>query len=253
MKKQWISLAAGIAIGGLVFGSVGVSFADSVTKAINATYKNIKLVIDGETFTPKDPNGNIVEPFIYNGTTYLPIRAIGEAFGKQVNWDGTVNTVYIGEMPAKAAKEVFLFDQPYTSCSDPSGFKNFEKDGKNFVGFWNTPSDDVNMKKLENGRYQGTFSVTYPLNGNAAKVRGTFATPTFAQYAPTYTFRFYDESGRTLFESPIINENTAPIDFEFDVEGVLSLKIETTLEGDWDNLSKATQYMQNLRVMTTEY
>ena len=39
------------------------------------------------------------EPFIYNGTTYLPVRAVGEVFGKNVSWDGNTKTVYIGENP----------------------------------------------------------------------------------------------------------------------------------------------------------
>ena len=62
-------------------------------------YDNIKLVIDGATITPKDANGSTVEPFIYNGTTYLPVRAVGNALGKQVSWDGKTKTVYLGDAP----------------------------------------------------------------------------------------------------------------------------------------------------------
>ncbi len=74
-------------------------FADSISKAVTAVYNNIKIVIDGEEITPKDANGNVVEPFIVDGTTYLPVRAVASALGKDVNWDGNTNTVYIGEMP----------------------------------------------------------------------------------------------------------------------------------------------------------
>ena len=52
----------------------------------------------GRVFTPKDAAGNVVEPFIMNGTTYLPVRAVGEALGMSVNWDGNTHTVYLGDV-----------------------------------------------------------------------------------------------------------------------------------------------------------
>lgn len=76
-------------------------FADSISKTVTAVYNNIKIMIDGEEITPKDVNGNVVEPFIIDGTTYLPVRAIASALDQEVNWDGETNTVYIGEMPSK--------------------------------------------------------------------------------------------------------------------------------------------------------
>lgn len=83
------------------------AFAASGTKNIAVTYKNIKLNIDGVEVTPKDANGATVEPFVYNGTTYLPVRAVGSALGKQVSWDGNTNTVYIG---TDLGQSVFLMD-----------------------------------------------------------------------------------------------------------------------------------------------
>lgn len=75
--------------------------AAETTKNVQIQYNNIKLVVDGVPITPKDTNGSNIEPFIYNGTTYLPIRAVGEAIGKQVTWDGVTKTVYLGETPNK--------------------------------------------------------------------------------------------------------------------------------------------------------
>ncbi len=90
--------------------SSGAVFADSISKSVTAVYNNIKIVIDGKEITPKDANGNTVEPFIIDGTTYLPVRAIGEAFGKEVTWDGSSNTVYIG----KKAEREFYRAEPST-------------------------------------------------------------------------------------------------------------------------------------------
>ena len=66
---------------------------------MDVDYLDIKLVVDGKEVTPKDVNGKVVEPFAYNGTTYLPVRAVGEALGKTVRWDGETKTVHLGEMP----------------------------------------------------------------------------------------------------------------------------------------------------------
>lgn len=86
--------------------SSGAVFADSLSKTVTAVYNNIKIVIDGKKITPKDANGNTVEPFIIDGTTYLPVRAVSEALGKEVDWDGTSNTVYIGKKPEREFYEV---------------------------------------------------------------------------------------------------------------------------------------------------
>lgn len=63
------------------------------------SYRDIKICIDGQFITPKDVDGNVVEPFIYNGTTYLPVRAVGEALGKPVDFDASTYTVYLGQRP----------------------------------------------------------------------------------------------------------------------------------------------------------
>ena len=91
-------------IKGFVIGAAAASlictsavFAQNLEKTVNAVYNNIKLVINGAEVTPKDANGNTVEPFIIDGTTYLPVRAVAGALGQSVDWDGETNTVYIGE------------------------------------------------------------------------------------------------------------------------------------------------------------
>ena len=58
-----------------------------------------EIYIDGVKMEPADANGNPVETFAYNGTTYVPLRAVSEYLGKAVNWDGANQRVYIGEAP----------------------------------------------------------------------------------------------------------------------------------------------------------
>ncbi len=76
-------------------------FAEDVNPQENINTE-IQIVVDGEKLTPKDVNGKIVHPFLLEGTTYLPVRAVSEALGQQVEWDGINRIVYIGEKPSEA-------------------------------------------------------------------------------------------------------------------------------------------------------
>ncbi len=100
MKKRMQGMVAGLLVG--VVLTSGVAGAKSGTEMIEAAYNNIKIFVEGVKIEPKDAMGNSVEPFIYNGTTYLPVRAVGEAIGKTVSWDGTTQSVYLGEKPGDA-------------------------------------------------------------------------------------------------------------------------------------------------------
>lgn len=87
MKRFIAVLAATM----LIFGAVTASAAD------------ISISINGEAFTPKNALGQEVEPFIDNGSTFLPVRAISEAVEKEVSYDAENNAVYIGTLPTKEA------------------------------------------------------------------------------------------------------------------------------------------------------
>lgn len=113
-------------------------FAASALKAIQV-YTGITLYYDGVKFEPKDAGGHKVEPLLYNGTTYLPVRAISNLFGEDINWDGNTWSVYIGDMPGK--KTYLGTDlEPY-DCWGYDAPTTFSMDGKTYVnGFtfdWN--------------------------------------------------------------------------------------------------------------------
>lgn len=94
------------------------AFAAEGTREIPATFRNIKIVVDG-----KEISAN-AEPFIYNGTTYLPIRAVGEAVGKEVSWDAQTNTITLSDAPPVMEAAVSQReDLEFTLSVTPSGKK----------------------------------------------------------------------------------------------------------------------------------
>ena len=95
--------------------------ASNGNKAVSIAYRDIKICIDGQTITPRDANGNTVEPFILDGTTYLPVRAVGEALGKAVKWDGATSTVYLGDVPGEAVNWVTKLP-PYQVTNDDDNY-----------------------------------------------------------------------------------------------------------------------------------
>lgn len=107
-KERFKGIIIGMALVSVISFTSNSSLAATIQKNIQAVYNDIMIVVDGVKITPKDSSGKIVEPFIYEGTTYLPVRAISEALGQEVYWDQITKTVYIGEMP----KVTNYFDGP---------------------------------------------------------------------------------------------------------------------------------------------
>lgn len=101
--KKWNlrSFVSGVLATVLCVGLIGTASASIGQRTMVADYQNIRITLDGKEITPTDANGNVVEPFSVDGTTYLPVRAIGNALGLGVDWDGSTGTVVLST-PAQA-------------------------------------------------------------------------------------------------------------------------------------------------------
>jgi hypothetical protein len=123
-KNKLIGFTLGVIVGAMFFGSVALA-ASSETRALSAIFRGIRIEIDQTQFIPNDVHGNEVEPFIVDGTTYLPIRAIAEAFDKEVLWDGDANTVRIftKSEPVTEAEIETAFIEVYLSDGTLQEFK----------------------------------------------------------------------------------------------------------------------------------
>lgn len=58
---------------------------------------SIKILVNGEEFKPKDVNGKDVMTFVYDGTTYAPLRALAEAYGLEVGYDANLKMATVSE------------------------------------------------------------------------------------------------------------------------------------------------------------
>ena len=96
-KKQSITIAAL-----LVLLTTTVA-ANGHLKDINAQLNAaITIKYNGEEQTLRDASGTMLYPISYNGSTYVPVRAVSDIFGEDVKWDGATSTISLGsEVPGE--------------------------------------------------------------------------------------------------------------------------------------------------------
>lgn len=136
MKKRFLSFAAG-ALTALLISATTVT-ALAASGAIQIEVSPISVLVDGEVFQPKDAKGNDVMVFTYNGTTYAPLRALAEAYGLEVGYDGERHIATVSKQPTQT--------QPPIA---DTGYADFEKQ-------WT-----VKEKPVTNYGDEKIFTVTY--------------------------------------------------------------------------------------------
>lgn len=222
MKKRIQGFIAGAIVGAAIVGTVG---AFAYTDYIEAVYNNIKIVVDGKEIHPDS------EPFISNGTTYLPVRAVSEALGKEVYWDGSNYTVYIGDMNGS-------LDYPSALLNDVDniGAKYYE------VG-----SDQLT------DNYGTTYSYAYKASYTNAKTFETLLNMKYTRFRATvYVPKGCDSNGtakviiktdgKIVYTSPDITKTSRPVDIDIDITGCNDFQIEVTNGGDLGYIADAGFY-----------
>lgn len=198
-------MAAGAAIMGMLAVPMSPAMAALAQKYIQVS-PGVHIYVDDRPLA--------TEGFIYDGTTYLPVRAVSEAVGKAVSWDGRTSSVYIGQHSSSEPAAV-LTELDYFNRDGMSIYKESIKD---------------NLGRTYNRGYLFTFVsqgfVEYKLNGNFSRLTGTF----FVNYTNRTsklcgTLKIYGD-GKLLYCSPEITGGVEPVPVDVDITGVLTLKIE---------------------------
>ena len=209
------------------------AFAALMSKAIQVS-TGVNIYLDDNKFIPMDAYGNQVEVFIYNGTTYLPARAISEAIGKPVQWEGSTSSVYIGKHSS---------DNPAVMIYDLSTFTGskfyLEQNATDNLG---TRYTNVACKTAGYGSPNETV---YRLNGVYSSIRGTnFILEREKNTDHSLTLSFYGD-GKLLYTSYVQN-GLYPDTFNVDITGVLELTIKTS----GTNLHYRDLYVANFGLYT---
>jgi hypothetical protein len=86
MKKALKYLVIGTVILTLLMTT---ALGDTITKTIEVVYNSVNITVNGTKIN--------ADNILYNGTTYVPLRAVSEALGKDVGWDQSTNTASIND------------------------------------------------------------------------------------------------------------------------------------------------------------
>lgn len=93
MKKKFAVIL--IACMAFLLGAAASTAASSLLVEIRAYLnKEIKLTLHGAPWTAKSGD-TVMYPITYNGSTYLPVRALSEALEVPIQWDDETKTVHI--------------------------------------------------------------------------------------------------------------------------------------------------------------
>ena len=187
MKQKKIILALALTLlCGITIGANASNGLQTISAYLNS---NVTVKLDGEAQTFLNEQGNRVYPITYDGSTYLPVRAVAGLVGLEVNWDQATQTVLLGK-----AKGVDLIDT--YKCYFLQEFQQVQSVDK-------ADSRDVSGVSYSHWLYvhgapRGVYGVA------SFNLAGKFNTVTFTYYSNTdITLHVLGDNESVLAEIPI--------------------------------------------------
>ena len=200
-------------------------FAAGTLKEIKAFLNyGVTISYDGQEQTMYDANGNRVYPITYEGTTYVPIRAVSSMLGINVDWDGATKTVLLGDHTALKTR---ITDLEYYDRKPLTNGHQYRKVDSATDNLGNSYTNPLRLVRSCETNYWETYMLTQDFT--------TFSGTIFIGYddrdiATTCNVRIYGD-GELLYDSPTMTKGVRPVDFSVDISGVDELKIE--INGKW--------------------
>lgn len=225
MLKQKVKyFITGFLISSLLFSTMTV-FGESIEKTIKVVFNGAKVYLNGNLADLKDGNGNKVEPMVYNGTTYLPVRAISDAFKQNVEWDAKNNSIWIGQRPELGTPNIWLSKFDYIEKTKDFNFNKINKDTfKDNTG--KTYQDGILFNGFGYEGLQSQSSITYLLNQKYKRFKATYVLPYENKDDDNkLVIRIYGDD-EILYTSSEMKKGSNPENIDLDVSNVIKLKIE---------------------------
>jgi len=100
MSKKTVMIS--LFVVSMLASSFGSAYAAANLEPIKAFFnRSVSFVLNGERWEPKDTKGKPLSPIYYNGTNYLPVRALAEALKVPIDLDSSGQIIYIGGKPGE--------------------------------------------------------------------------------------------------------------------------------------------------------
>lgn len=219
IKQKLKYFISGFAVATLMFSTM-TAFADSLEKDIKVIFTGSKIYVNGKLTDLRDAKGNKVEPMAYNGTNYLPVRAIAQALNQTVEWDAKNNSIYIGQRPELGTPNVWIDELDHLNVSGT--YYKWDKDNDK-ANSGQSYQHGIRFKVYRYSTY--TPSVEYLLDQKYKTFKGTIVLPyNDKNHNVEKTVKIYGDD-ELLYTSPVIKAGSLPVDFKVDTTGMLKLKI----------------------------
>lgn len=155
----------------LLLGTVSPVYAEQTPTPIDVYYAPLQFAIDSDVFAPHaDQKG-----FIYEGSTYVPLRFISYSLKKAVRWDGDTYTVTVEE----------------PTSTDLVSINDYNVNTKVQGGLSAQPADTSSLKPTNIPAYKE--KVTYIFDGKNKEIGADL--PGFIYEGSLYVpLRFFSES-----------------------------------------------------------
>ena len=240
--KKKIRAIAIILLLALTLGST--VWAKQLNETAQVFYNNIRIYINGAEIVPKDVNGNVVEPFTMNGTTYLPVRAVANALGQEVQWDGATQSVYIGKKDRTKPDE-YLERIQYNDLIVGDDENTISVINGTVTDYLNTDYKSGLIFKqvsyyshaVDGDKDAARIIADYPLNSQYTRLVGTVVLPDIIDIAGLSKITNANREdqkvtvfiyGDDILLKKLVVSKTMPMKLDIDVSGVNMLRIKTT-------------------------
>ncbi len=238
-KERVKGFLAGVAIT-LTTTTMITVFATPIEQAINVVYDNYRIIIDG---ADKSDVSEDSKPFIYNGSTYVPLRYISESMGKKVLWDGDTKSIYIND--DNSAREDISFASQGYEQSDNGIYLDGNTNSISLstdICSWSSLSDYTKNDKGYKKR-----AIVFNLNGLAKTASGIIDMSDTESDILEGKVIFYDQNDKVLYQSSTMRNSTNPISFDFSASGVLQLKVEFTVSSGSSHIDNCDIKLKDFR------
>ena len=233
MKRgNFRAFVLGVLLTALVLGLGIPALASAGTKTAELFYNDIKIRLNGKELLPKDANGNAVEPFIIDGTTYLPVRAVGNALGLNVGWDGETKTVILGNDPEHNQPAAWLGElEPFTGTASEEvvtdqqyGSSSTANNGDTYDRVYKT-TDGNGASYLLKGQYK-RFTGDYYLSKESKNDKTCRRLQIYAD-------------GKLIYTSATLTSGVEPTHFDVDITDCYELRLVSQYklsDDSWSNI-----------------
>ncbi len=217
-KEKMKGFIAGVCAAVLVTGTVSV-----LATGIDVYIGGVRIYWEGVEKTLFDVKGNKVEPMIYNGTTYVPLRGMAELMGKNVDWDQANMSVYVGGAPTEETTPLDKLDKSKIDTSSV---------GMQINTSFKLKDKDMRCDNLLLSDYRNNI---YILDGKYTRLVAKAVMP----YTKIGSDRandivFYsveDDGSKNELARYELEQTKEPIDIEVNLRGVTNMEIDWYVDG----------------------